>query len=121
MKAVVTPLPGIGCRHYQGGRCLLEEHRNPGLYVVHRCRVLERLGRAFDDFLLRADNLSLPEERAARLWEARFPATLAREGDCRDYLPGDTQAFPDCRHASGDLCLLAFPVCPGRCARYGRP
>lgn len=121
MPARVNSLPGEGCRHYRRGRCLIEEQRNPGLAAGNRCRILERLGRAFDDFLTRAENLSLSEDQAARLWEARFPAALAREGDCRDYLPGDTQSFPDCRHADGDLCLLAFPVCSGRCARYRRP
>ncbi len=61
MPARVTPLPGLGCRHYRRGRCLIEEHRNPGLAASNRCLVLERLGRAFDDFLLRAENLSLTE------------------------------------------------------------
>jgi len=120
MSGTITPLPGTGCRHYRCGHCLMAEHQNPGLAEVHRCRILVRLTRAFDDFLLRADNLSLSEERAARLWEARFPATLAREGNCQDYLPGGTQSFPDCLHAAGDLCLVAFPLCPGRCARYVR-
>lgn len=120
MTAIVTALPATGCRYHTLGRCLYEEHINPGLVQAYRCRVLIRLGRAFDDFLQRAENLSLNEERAARLWEARFPATLAREGNCQDYLPGGTQSFPDCRHVSGDLCLVAFPVCTGRCARYAR-
>jgi len=120
MPATVTPLPGESCRHYLFGHCLYAEHVNPGLAQAHRCRVLVRLSQAFDDFLLRVDNLSLSEERAARLWEARFPATLAREGNCQDYLPGGTQSFPDCRHAAGDLCLMAFPACPGRCAHYTR-
>lgn len=80
--------------------------------------MLGRLGRAFDDFLLRAENMGLSEEQAGRLWQARFPATLAKEGNCQDYLPGDTTSFPDCLHAAGDLCLLAFPVCPGRCFRF---
>lgn len=121
MPGVLTRLPGQGCRHFLRGRCLYAEHCNPGLTEANRCRILTRLGRAFDDFLLRADNLSLSEEQAARLWEERFPATLAREGNCQNYLPGDTHAFPDCRHAAGDLCLVAFPVCPGRCVRYARP
>lgn len=114
-------LPGQGCRHYRRGRCLLAEHRNPGLIPENGCRVIDRLGRSFDAFLERADSLSLTEDQAARLWEARFPAILAREGDCRDYLPGGTNSFPDCRHADGELCLLAFPVCAGRCSRFARP
>jgi hypothetical protein len=121
MPGTLSRLPGLGCRHFRQGRCLFGEHRNPGLAPAHGCRVITRLGRSFDAFLERADNLSLTEEEAARLWEARFPAILAREGDCRDYLPGDTNSFPDCRHVAGDLCLLAFPVCPGRCPRYARP
>jgi len=114
-------LPGVDCRHFCRGRCLLAEHRNPGLNPENACRVIDRLGRRFDDFLERADNLSLSEEQASRLWEARFPAILAREGDCRDYLPDDTNSFPDCRHAADTLCLLAFPRCAGRCSHFARP
>ncbi len=118
MSASMTRLPGEGCRHFLWGRCLYEEHCNPGLSQRTRCAVLTRLVRLFDDFLARAENLSLTEEQAARLWEARFPALVAKEGNCQDYLPGDTNSFPDCANAAGDLCLLALPVCPGRCARF---
>jgi len=118
MPARVTLLPGNGCRHYLSGRCLYEEHLNPGLSQSNRCAVLIRLCRAFDDFLLRAENMRLDEEQAGRLWEVRFPATLAKEGNCQDYLPGDTTSFPDCLHAAGEVCLLAFPVCPGRCFHF---
>lgn len=121
MSGTVTPMPGAGCRHYRSGHCLYAEHQNPGLDQGLRCRIVVRLSRAFDDFLLRADNLSVSEEQAARLWEARFPAALAREGNCQDYLPGGTQSFPDCRHAVGELCLMAFPICPGRCVHYAEP
>ena len=118
MTAQVRRLPGQGCPHCRAGRCLYEEHLNPGLHENHRCAVLNRLCQAFDDFALRADVMGLPDEQAQALWEARFPATLAKEGNCQDYLPGDTTSFPDCAHAVGDLCLLAFPLCPGRCPRY---
>ncbi|UJX40276.1 hypothetical protein K9F62_16450 [Desulfovibrio sp. JY] len=118
MSAVVTCLPGLGCRHYLLGRCLYEEHVNPGLDQGFRCRVLTRLGRAFDDFLVRAEAMGLTEEQAGRVWRSRFPETLTREGSCRDYLPGDTTSFPDCANAAGELCLLALPACPGRCRRF---
>jgi len=118
MTHTVTSLPGCGCRHYQSGRCLYEEHLNPGLCEKYRCAVLTRLGRVFDEFLLRAENMGLSEEQAGRLWQARFPATLAKEGNCQDYLPSDTTSFPDCQNASGELCLLALPACPGRCFRF---
>jgi hypothetical protein len=117
----LSRLPGTGCVHFSQGRCLVAEHQNPGLGPEHCCGIILRLGRSFDAFLERADSLSLTEDQAARLWEARFPAILAREGDCRDYLPGDTNSFPDCRHVADDLCLLTFPVCAGRCSRYARP
>lgn len=120
MQAKPTPLPGDGCRHFQSGRCLYEEHLNPGLMQEHCCAVVRRLEQAFDDFLLRADNMGLDEEQAGRLWQARFPATLAKEGNCQNYLPDDRDSFPDCQHAAGELCLLAFPVCPGRCRRFLR-
>lgn len=118
MPAVVTRLSGLGCRHFLAGRCLYEEHRNPGLDQELRCRVLTRLGRAFDDFLIRAEAMGLSEEQAGRVWQDRFPETLARQGSCRDYIPGDTTAFPDCGNAAGELCLLALPACPGRCRRF---
>ena len=118
MTGRVTRLPGEGCPHCRAGRCLYEEHLNPGLCLANRCAVLNRLCRAFDDFVLRADNLGLTDEQAEALWQARFPATLAKEGNCQDYLPDDTTSFPDCVHAAGDLCLLALPLCPGRCPRY---
>ena len=118
MTGRVARLPGEGCPHCRAGRCLYEEHLNPGLCLANRCAVLNRLCRAFDDFVLRADNLGLTDEQAEALWQARFPATLAKEGNCQDYLPDDTTSFPDCVHAAGDLCLLALPLCPGRCPRY---
>lgn len=114
----VTPLPGVGCRHFSAGRCLYEEHLNPGLDEGNRCVIVLRLGRAFDDFMVRAENMGLGEEQAARAWRAMFPDTLAKEGNCQDYLPDDTESFPDCGNASEELCLLAFPVCPGRCRRF---
>lgn len=118
MTGRLARLPGEGCPHCRAGRCLYEERLNPGLREANRCAVLNRLCRAFDDFVLRADNLGLTDEQAEALWQARFPATLAKEGNCQDYLPDDTTSFPDCVHAAGDLCLLALPLCPGRCPRY---
>ncbi len=120
MTAQIMRLPGVGCRHYLAGRCLYEEHRNPGLEERYRCTVLLRLGRAFDAFALRAENLGMTEEQAGRVWQSRFPATLAREGSCRLRPPGDTTAFPDCASAAGDLCLLALPLCEGVCKRFSR-
>jgi hypothetical protein len=120
MMHTVTPLPGLGCQHFKAGRCLYEEHCNPGLCEEFCCAVIRRLGRAFDDFLLRAENMGLCEEQASQLWQARFPATLAKEGNCQDYLPGDTNSFPDCLYAADELCLRAFPVCPGRCLHFLR-
>ncbi|MEL7638284.1 MAG: hypothetical protein AAGU21_01450 [Solidesulfovibrio sp.] len=120
MPARLLRLPGHGCRYFHTGRCLYEEHRNPGLHEGFRCSVLLRLGRIFDDFTLRAEQLGLSEEEAGRVWQARFPATLAREGYCRDRPAGDTRAFLDCDKAAGDLCLLALPACDGVCPRFAR-
>ncbi len=118
--ARITRLPGRGCRYYLSGRCLYEERRNPGLHEEYLCVVLARLGRAFDDFALRAENLGMTEEQAQAAWTARFPAALAREAYCRKRGPGDTTSFPDCPSAAGDLCLLALPACAGVCARFDR-
>ena len=120
MAARISRLPGRACRYYRSGRCLYEEHRNPGLDESYRCAVLLRLGRAFDDFTLRAENLGMTEEQAGLAWKARFPEALAREGSCRMRPPGDTTSFPDCANATGDLCLLALPLCAGVCPRFAR-
>ncbi len=118
MPASLTRLSGLGCRHFLTGRCLYPEHANPGLDQGFVCVILRRLTRAFDVFVARAVMRGLTEEEAGRTWEAAFPATLAKEGNCQDYLPGDTTSFPDCAHAAGELCLLALPVCAGRCFRF---
>ena len=120
MVAVVTRLPGLGCRHFLAGRCLYEEHLNPGFAIAFRCSVLVHLERDFDDFLRRAEAMALSEEQAGKLWQTRFPTTLAKQETCRGYRPGDTTSFPDCANAAGELCLLALPICPGRCQRYLR-
>ena len=62
----------------------------------------------------------MTEEQAGLAWKARFPEALAREGSCRMRPPGDTTAFPDCANATGDLCLLALPLCAGVCPRFAR-
>ncbi len=118
MRGMVRMLPGRQCRHYVRGRCFLEEHRNPGLDQAVRCSVFLRLCEAFDAHVQRSDAFGLDEAAAARIWNERFPRLLDRKACCRDYQPGDSDAFLGCAHAEGDICLRAMPPCPGQCPRY---
>ncbi len=118
MKGRVIRFPGAGCAHFENGRCLYEERLNPGLDKALRCVILNRLERAYDDFLRQADIFELGEGEALRIWEDRFSRLVGQQSDCQDYLPGDNENFLGCVFALGDLCLKAFPPCGGQCPRF---
>ena len=46
-------LPGWGCRHWMGERCLYEEHLNPGLRRNFRCTVLEDWEKILEEHMAR--------------------------------------------------------------------
>jgi len=118
MHAKIIRFPGAGCAHYLAGRCLYEEHLNPGLDKGLRCERLNKLEEAYDDFLRQADAFELDEDAARKIWEDRFSRLTGQQSDCQDYLPGDNENFLGCVFAQGDLCMKAFPLCAGQCERF---
>jgi hypothetical protein len=115
--AEITRLPGGLCRHHTFGRCLYEEHLNPGYSLRWRCVVLKRWESAFDDFLTRAELFGVSQEAVPDLWERRFEQ-IARNCDCEDYAPCAEAQSPACAHVHGGLCRLRLPDCEGRCRHY---
>jgi hypothetical protein len=118
--AEILPMPGDACRHHTRGRCLYEEHLNPGYCSLWQCRAFAHWESAFDDFLARAELFGLEQERVASLWERRF-ARIAHAFDCDRYSACTGADTPVCIHARDGLCRLALPVCEGRCRHYRLP
>jgi len=118
--ADILPLPGDVCHHHVRGRCLYEEHLNPGYSSAWRCRAISGWESAFDDFLVRAERFDLSQGQAASLWERRF-IRMIRSCDCDRYEPDGGADLPACVHVRDGLCCLALPPCPGRCRHFRLP
>lgn len=118
--ADILPMPGALCRHHTLGRCLYEEHLNPGYSLKWRCRVLMRWESAFDDFLVRAELFGVDQDVAPDLWERRFER-VARSFDCDEYILCREAESPACAHVCDGLCRLALPACEGRCRHFQLP
>lgn len=114
----VIRLPATGCRHFNKGRCLHEEHLNPCYNTAYRCSVLTRLQTLYDSFLNQAEAFGLDESAAATIWERRFQALCREDTGCQAYEPGDMETFPGCANGLGDLCVLRLPECGGRCSNF---
>lgn len=112
-------LPGRGCRHWSAGRCLYEEHINPGLELEFRCTLLCCYEKRLDDFVQQVERFGLPEEEAGRIWRDRIAQSVDNDWECGDFLPlEDVSGQTMCRHFREGLCLLRLPVCSGRCRRF---
>lgn len=123
MPAKVIRLPGSGCRHHVRGRCLYEEHLNPGFHEGFRCLVLDGWETEFEDFVDRVEAFGLGQGQAAGLWSRRFAALVAGGRDCPDYRPPSVTSGAEgdllgCAHFEAGLCLLRLPVCDGVCSRF---
>jgi hypothetical protein len=116
--AKIVRLPADGCRSLYQGRCLYEEQLNPGLAVETRCVVLRRWESVYDDFLDRAENFGLDEERVSELWRKRFERLAAEALACPDYAEALGLDMPECRHLFSDICLLRLPECEGKCRNF---
>lgn len=115
----VLQLPGDGCRFWVRGRCLYAEFVNPGLEVSVHCAVLGALDGQFDNFLDRCERLGLKEETMGEIWKRRCAAFFDGPWPCVRYLPhSDPQYGQQCQFFLESLCLLCFPLCPGRCRRF---
>ncbi|GAB6035981.1 hypothetical protein JCM15519_05400 [Fundidesulfovibrio butyratiphilus] len=118
MSGPVLRLPGVNCRHYAYGRCLYEEHLNPGYDQSVRCEALARLVSAYDDFLRRCEALGLSEKRVAELLNERLASLGGQETCCHAGPRGATNLLEGCEHSCQDVCLLKMPRCPGQCPNY---
>jgi hypothetical protein len=117
-RGAVVRFPAVGCRHFIQGRCLYEEHLNPGYHAAWRCIVLARWESVYDEFLDRAENFSLSETELGVLWGRRFERLAEESVPCPDVLPGDGESMPECSRLLEDLCLLRLPECPGQCEHF---
>lgn len=116
------PFPS-GCRYERQGFCLRAELLNPGLEAALRCVRLTELMRDWDGFLDRAERFGLPEEEAARIWNARHHNALKSRELCPHSRPAPVQAWGgeaefDCAYLFRSACLLAMPRCEGRCEYF---
>ena len=116
--ADVKRLPGDGCRHHENGRCLYEEHLNPGYDSRLRCTVLSRWESAFDDFLVRAELFGVEQNAVPDLWDLQFRRVARKAFQCEEYEYHAHGDAPACIHAFGGLCRLRLPRCEGRCRHY---
>lgn len=117
MTARIRRLPGNDCHHFVHGRCLYEEHLNPGYNRRWRCSVLLSWEDSYDDFLLRAEAFQLEAATAAGLWEGRIERLVEAAPGCGDFVSGGDGAT-GCANAVSELCLAALPVCEGRCRKF---
>lgn len=116
--ADIKRLPGDGCRHNRSGRCLYEEHLNPGYDPRYRCRVLARWESAFDDFLERAELFGVEQKAVPDLWSRQFRRMARKTFRCGEYEYHAEADIPACLHVEDGLCLLGLPVCDGRCRHF---
>jgi len=116
--ADVIRLPGDGCLHHIRGRCLYQEHLNPGYSTEWQCRVLLHWEDAYDNFLLRADALNVSQDAVPDLWGRQFERLARQTFDCDKYKYGPDCGVPACSHVHDGLCHQALPQCQGRCRHF---
>lgn len=112
-------LPGRGCRHWMGERCLYEEHLNPGLPRNFRCIVLEDWEKILEEHVARSECFGLTAKEAGNIWE-RMAVCLEDRWECPDFRSDGEASGPSCALLAGDVCLLRLPPCTGRYRRYER-
>ncbi|WP_419787772.1 hypothetical protein [Pseudodesulfovibrio sp.] len=116
--AEIARLPGEGCRHFQCGRCLYEEHLNPGYDAGYRCDVLEHWADAYEAFLVRAESFRVEPDAVPELWALQFQRLARKTFRCERFEYDAEAGAPACLHVAESLCLLCLPVCEGRCRHY---
>jgi hypothetical protein len=114
----ILRLPATGCGHFIRGRCLYEEHLNPGYQAGYRCAVLEKLQAFYDSFLTQADAFGLEESVACGIWEKRLRELCQEDTGCQDHKPDAIDSFPGCLNCLEDVCVLKLPECAGRCQNF---
>jgi hypothetical protein len=114
----VRKMPGDECRFYVAGRCLYHERLNPGYDESFRCRFLVLWEEEFDAFLDRAEAFSLGRRETVELWNRRFEKLQGGDCGCPDYYYHEAGGDQGCVHGYNDLCILALPLCKGRCRHF---
>lgn len=117
----VRKMSGSHCRYYVAGRCLYSERLNPGYDESFRCRFLILWEEEFDAFLDRAEAFALGQDELAALWERRFERLQNGSRGCDDYRYCESGGDQGCINGHGDVCLLALPLCEGRCRHFALP
>lgn len=124
MSERVARFPGRHCRFFDKGRCLYEEHLNPGYHRRFRCTVLARFEREFDHWLARSDNFQLGPDVARSVWRDKFRA-MAAGVPCSKHIPcldSRNDESPDtlvnCALIREGVCLDELPVCEGVCTHF---
>ena len=123
MTAKVLKFPGAGCRHYLHGRCLYEEHLNPGFRRSYRCGVLEGWEAQFESFVDRAEAFGIGQAQAGGLWSRRFEGLVSGRRDCAEFIPEADAARSEsepmgCALFMEGFCLIRLPRCQGVCPRH---
>ena len=75
----------------------------------------------WDDFLDRAEAFDLSEAVAARIWSGRKHGRAGKDANClcrEAPVPSEPEAVAECRYRFHNACLLAMPLCGGRCERF---
>lgn len=116
--ADVYRLPGMGCEHHTAGRCLYEEHLNPGYVTAWRCRVMLHWEDAFDEFLARAECFGVTQDAVPDLWRRKFERMVRKTFACDKYVLHAEVPPPACAHECDGICRSALPRCQGRCRHY---
>lgn len=118
--AEITRLPGLGCLHHVQGRCLYQEHLNPGYATGWRCRVLSHWEKEYDEFLLRVEAMNVAQDAVPDLWGRKFERLARQKFDCNLFAYGPGCDLPSCVHVHDGLCRLLLPGCEGRCRHFAR-
>lgn len=118
--AEVSRLPGLGCRHHIGGRCLYQEHLNPGYSTEWRCQVLAHWEDEYDEFLHRVEAMNVAQDAVPDLWGRKFERLARQKFQCDRYVFGAGCGAPSCIHVHEGLCRLSLPECKGRCRHFAR-
>lgn len=114
----IDRLPGDGCFHHTAGKCLYEEHLNPGYAEEWRCSVLAHWEDEYDAFLSRVDKFEVSQDAVPDLWNRKFERMARDTFKCSRYAYAEGADVPACVHNVDGICRLCLPGCEGRCRHY---
>jgi len=112
--------PNDDCLFLWRGRCLYEEHLNPGYHTAWQCAELLHWQEEYDVFLCRAEMQELSAEEASAVWKKQFEEILSNPYTCPRFSYKSGEEPPECSFRLRQLCLLGVPACTksGTCPNY---